>query len=76
MNEIKTYLLPLQFILSLVLLMCCLHELAHNENVILSELCKAVAAVAIVSMLAAASGNSLQKTNNPIEKKNNPYENS
>lgn len=61
MTEIKPVMLPLQFILSLVLLMRCLQEVVYNENVIASELCKALAAVAVLSMLAAASNNSTQK---------------
>lgn len=67
MNELKQFLLPLQFLLSLLLLIGCLYEMAYNENVILNELCKAIAAVSILSMTAAASGNSIQKKNNPYE---------
>lgn len=61
MNELKTFLLPLQFLLSLLLLIVCLHEVIYNESVIQSELCKALAAGASISMLAAASNNSIQK---------------
>ena len=67
MNELKQFLLPLQFLLSLLLLIGCLHEVAYNENVILGELCKALAAVSILSMMAAASGNSTQTKNHPYE---------
>lgn len=67
MNELKQFLLPLQFLLSLLLLIGCLHEVAYNDNVILNELCKALAAVSILIMTAAASGNSTQKKNNPYE---------
>lgn len=71
----KSVSLPLQFILSLVLFVSCLHEVAYNKDMIFSELCKALAAVAVVVMLAAVSGNSTQKVNNSIQKKNKPYEN-
>lgn len=67
MNELKQFLLPLQFLLSLLLLISCLHEIAFNESVILSELCKALAAVSILSLIAATSGNSIQKKNNPYD---------
>lgn len=67
MNELKQFLLPLQFLLSLLLFITCLHGVAFNENVILSELCKALAAVSILSMIAATSGNSIQKKNNPYD---------
>lgn len=67
MTEIKPVLLPLQFILSLVLLMCCLHEVVYNENVSLRELCKSLAAVSILIMLAAASNNSIPKNNDTYE---------
>lgn len=67
MIEIKPVLLPLQFMLSLVLLMCCLHEVVYNENVVLTELCKSLAAVAVLSLLAAASNNSIPKNNDPYE---------
>lgn len=59
MTDIKPVLLPLQFILSLVLLMCCLHEVVFNENVLLRELCKSIAAVSVLIMLAAVSNNSI-----------------
>lgn len=71
----KSVFLPLQFILSLVLLVSCLHEVAYNEDVIFNELCKALAAVALLSMLAAASGNASRKTNSSIRNENKPYEN-
>lgn len=67
MNKLKQFLLPLQFLLSLLFLIGCLHEVAYNENVILNELCKALAAVSILSMTAAASGNTTQRKNNPYE---------
>jgi hypothetical protein len=68
MIGIKPVLLPLQFILSFVLLLCCLHEVAYNEDVIVSELCKSLAVVSLLSMLAAAS-------NNSIPQKKDTYEN-
>lgn len=48
--------------------MVSLHEIIYNEDLILRELCKSVAAVSILIMLAAAS-------NNTIPQKNDIYEN-
>lgn len=56
-------LLPLQFTLSLLLLVSCLQQVVNTENVILCELYKALAAVGMLSMLATVSNNSTHKKN-------------
>lgn len=68
MTEIKPALLPLQFVLSLALLIWCLYQVVNNEDVIVQELCRSLTAVSLLIILAAVS-------NNTIPQKNDPYEN-
>lgn len=67
MTKAQPFLLPLQFLLSLILLMTCLQEVVNNQNVVLRELSKSLAAVAMLGMLAAASNNSIHKNNDTHE---------
>lgn len=55
MKELKHFLLPLQFLLSLLLLIACLYEVATSDLVLFNELCKALSVVACVSMLHAVT---------------------
>lgn len=67
MTTVKPVLLPLQFILSFVLFICCLHEVVYTEDVLLRELCKSLAAVSMLILLAAASNNSFPKNDDTYE---------
>lgn len=67
MTQNKPVLHPLQFILSLVLLMVSLHEIVFNEDLILREFYKSLAVVSLVIMLAAVSNNTAPQRNDTHE---------
>lgn len=67
MDQIKSFLIPLLFIISLVVIIASFQLVAFNESVLLKELGKAVPVVALLGLLKLISNNSTNK--------NNTYEN-
>jgi hypothetical protein len=55
--------LPLNFALSIILLVSCLIVIAYHESVLLNELCKSLSVVACVFLLATISNVSKEKKN-------------
>lgn len=67
MDQIKSFLIPLLFIISLVVMIASFQLVAFNESVLLKEFGKAVPVVALLGLLKLISNNSTNK--------NNTYEN-